>query len=244
MNYPGRLHITTGWLDPHQTTKLREDTSKRYKKAGSPFSGWLLHHQMSPETAQEWDAALVEFKNVAELRLSDFEALVAAVEHVFPQYSGQLKWAKKVLAGWKIDHEAAHTVPIGMNPTCLAATHMSTDGMPRLGVGMLLQRCRGLRPREMLELLPDHFVLPPGEQHLTVNTYIVVNLGVKQGTKIKRPQSSVLRYKQFPQLFKLILCLLMCTPRGQKIFPYSYSQYSKALNLEDWFPAAWLKHPY
>ena len=94
---------------------------------------------------------------------------------------------------------------------------------------MLLQRCRGLRPREMLELLPDHFVLPPGEQHLTVNTYIVVNLEVKQGTKIKRPQSSVLRYKQFPQLFKLILCLLMCTPRGQKIFPYSYSQYSKAL---------------
>ena len=184
---------------------------------------------MSPETALEWDTALVEYKNVAELKMSQFTGLVAAVEHVFPQYAGQLKWSKKVLAGWIIDHDTLHTVPMSMNATCFGACHFSTEGMPRLGVGMVLQRARGLRPREMLELLPEHFSLPPGERDLKVDTYIVVNLGVKQGTKLKRPQSTVLRFKQFPILFRLILALLLCTPPGQKVFPYSYAQYLTAL---------------
>ena len=50
------------------------------------FSKWLLEHDLVPYGSDAWDDAMVENKqSTPDLRESEFENLVAAIEFVFPR---------------------------------------------------------------------------------------------------------------------------------------------------------------
>ena len=68
--------------------------------------------------------------------------------------------------------------------------HLSTSGYARLGSGVVFQQRKGLRPGELLSILPEDIVLPE-EQSLTIMNATVF-LGLRTGTKAKRAQAIVL----------------------------------------------------
>ena len=146
-------------LDVHHGAKLRPSTHARYRAAAGKLV-WLKQNQFSPNSAGEWDDLLVEWKSDSDLRKSDFEAAVAAVEFLMPHLRGKLSWTRAVLAGWASAHVARHTVPLCRGPAHLLACHLAADGHPRLAAGLVLQRELGLRPSEMLDLRSDNVTLP------------------------------------------------------------------------------------
>ena len=220
-------------LDPHQRQKLTAKVLETYRSSSKKFVLWLFRHGLDPSTADEWDDCLVEYKNIAHegkgLSLAEFSELVASTEFVLPRLKGRLQWCRVVLAGYRIAHQTKHTTPMGEGPAVLFGCHFSARGHPRLGVGIMLQRDRGTRPNEMLQILPEHVLVPWDSYTDNHDRYIVINLGVKQGTKLKRPQSVVLREKESPFLFNKMLLLKLITPEGTPIFPYSLSSYRRIL---------------
>lgn len=229
MIFPGRCRLHLGHVDPQQTKKVKEKTLVIYRKALKPFTDWLLHHQENPTSAEEWDLLLGEWKIVSDLNLNQFQNLVAAFEFVFPRYKGQLEYCRAILKGWAIEYEPAHAVPMGTGPCALFGCHFSARGHPRLGIAIILQRARGLRPGEVLGIEPQHISVPWEQIHLSTNKYLVINLGVRHGTKHKRPQSVVVSESEFPFLYRQLLILKHFTPPSQKVFPYSLPFYRKEI---------------
>ena len=64
-----------------------------------------------PEGSEDWDDALVAFKQVSVSK-SDFEATAAAVEFFFPRFRGTLKRSRTIYKGWSVWHVPRHTVPL------------------------------------------------------------------------------------------------------------------------------------
>eukprot|EP00959_Pyramimonas_sp_CCMP1952_P224728 4699138-Pyramimonas_sp.AAC.1 len=90
----------------------------------------------------------------------NFEYAVAAVEFVFPRLRRKLTWSHSVIDAWRVAAEVKHAPPLGRAPANLAAIYFACWGVPRLGVGLLLQVDRGLRPSEMSQLRATDISLP------------------------------------------------------------------------------------
>ena len=189
-------------VDPQHAKKVSETTFLKYQSALEPFYRWLCKQGVSPSSAEDWDDCIVEYKQTEKLKKASFEKLVAALEFAIPRCKGNLEYARGVISGWGREHETKHTVPITGAPSKLAALHMSAAGAPRLGVGLVLQQRKGLRPNEMLMLQPEDVVNPmihishPGQECL------VLNLGMRVGTKAKRAQSVVIRKTEDPSAYE------------------------------------------
>ena len=179
---------------------------------------------MNPDTAEAWDDSLGEYKNSCLPSKAQFENLVAAVEFFFPRYRSQLKLSKAIVAGWSVSYVAKHTVPLTRAPAILIAAHFASFGMPRLGIGLLLQRELGLRPREMLSLATHDISLP--EHSLASAEYMTIALGSRSGTKAKRAQAVICRQRILVGLYRYLHAV---TYSGDRLVPYSYEQYRRAL---------------
>ena len=222
-----------GRLDEQQIAKVDPITITRYRKVASLFALWCFSVSIYPEDSESWDMALVEYKNSVDISKANFETLVATLEFVFPRYRRQFLWAKSILKGWNVSHVTRHTVPMTRGPAALFACCMATMGFARLGIALLLQQNQGHRPGETLQLFPDHCILPPEVQHNIQPgaRYIILNLGVRKGTKAKRPQSTILREDRAPKIFRLLLLLLSITPSGTPLFPYTVETFRKTLKI-------------
>ena len=212
-------------LDVHHGAKLRPSTHARYRAAAGKLVVWLKQNQFSPNSAGEWDDLLVEWKSDSDLRKSDFEAAVAAVEFLMPHLRGKLSWTRAVLAGWASAHVARHTVPLCRGPAHLLACHLAADGHPRLAAGLVLQRELGLRPSEMLDLRCDNVTLPEQVPALRGRPRAVLALGTRASTKAKREQAVVLRDPVLLGVLRWAAAMAV----GGRLFPYSYAQYRKLL---------------
>ena len=161
---------------------------------------WARSVGVYPDTAEEWDDALVEYKKSgAEVEnpfgLAKLTQLVSAMEFFFPRMKGKLALSHAVLKGWGISHVTRHTVPMGRGPCALFACHMSAGGWPHLATGCMLQSTCGLRPSEMLGLKCGDLSFPE-ERGMPSGTPIIVGLGLRTGTKLKRPQVAMVRPKR------------------------------------------------
>ena len=86
-----------------------------------------------------------------------------------------------------------------------------------------MQQQLGLRPSEVLEL-EGHDVTPPSRERDTV----VVGLGVRTGTKMKRPQAAIARRRE-RYAFELLWRLQKMRQPTERLFPYTYEQYRRLL---------------
>ena len=86
-------------LDVQQSAKITEQSLHRYQIAALPFANFLGDRFPDLLGPEDFDDALVEFKQGATVSKANFEKLVAAVEHPFPKFRGQLPWAHDVING-------------------------------------------------------------------------------------------------------------------------------------------------
>ena len=138
------------YLDSTARCKITQKTIDVYRCSVSSFTSWLLANQLGPQNAQQWDDLIAEWRHATQPSKTDFCNTVAAVEFFFPVYRGELKWAHAIKAGWDVSHVPNHTVPMMGNIVRLYACHCSAFGHPALGIGMVLQQKKGLRPSGML----------------------------------------------------------------------------------------------
>ena len=139
------------------------------------------------------------------------------------QLKGKLHWAHQIVAGWEVAQAVRHTIPLSLSVCLLFAARLSADGHALLGAAMLVQQQLALRPSEVLEL-EGHDITPPSWDRDT----IVVGLGVRTGTKMKRPQAAIARRRE-TQAFELLWRLQNMRQATERLFPYTYEQYRRLL---------------
>ena len=217
-------------IDPQHSGKVKEVTLKIYRKAASQLCTWLIKHDLSPATSEEWDDLIVEWKHLASPSKTEFCNALAAVEFFFVSYRGKLSWAHQVKAGWEIQHVPQHTIPMLSSVAKLYAIHFSCRSSPRLGVGLLFQQCKGLRPSEMLGVIAND-VSDSHELNAVGGPILVVALGVRSNTKAKRPQSVCLRRSEHRELYDVLNIFLKHTDAEDRLFPFTLEQYNRMLKL-------------
>ena len=181
------------FLDPDQEAKILSSTLERNQQAVGLYIKFLSDNGFGPTCAAEHDDLMVEFKSAEKLSKAQFESLVAGVEFAQPQMKGSFPWSRAVLSGWATRVQAKHTVPLSSGPAHLISAHLAALNHARLGVGMLLQQHLGLRPSEMLGLTPEDITLPEVMRRAMNSNCAMIGLGLRTGTKAKRPQAVLLR---------------------------------------------------
>ena len=204
-------------LDPDHAKSVKPGTLNRYRGAVQIFLNFLHCEGLKPQTFDELDAMVVYYKQQRLPTRSNFEVLLAALEFFFPHARGQLLWSKRVGKGMAIQQETHHTIPLPLAPAKLLAVLLSSRGLSRLGVGLLVQCLTGLRPSELLQLQKNH-VIEEGDK-------FIFRLGVKGGTKLKREQCTWLALNRDETVTCIFRRLLHGTDAGQKLWDYSYNEY-------------------
>ena len=121
-------------------------------------------------------------KNTDGLTRSDFSYLIAAVRFFHPRFKGHLGWSKAVSDGWDREHITRHAVPMLSGHASLVGTRLSAKGYARLCGGIILQQRKGLRPSDMLALLPEDINFSE-DSCLGGPPRVDIALGYKSGTK-------------------------------------------------------------
>ena len=154
------------------------------------FVHWCESHGVSPGDPCELDDLLVEWKNSGTVSKAQFQTALAAAELAIPSAKGHLTWARSVCTDWEVIAPVAHHAPLPKELAILIGVIMSACGFGRLGAGLIIQQRRGLRPSELLRLRAQDIMLP--EDLAFGNLHGLLNLGMKHGTKAKRPQAVLL----------------------------------------------------
>ena len=212
-------------IDPHQASKVKDKTLLLYRKSVGSVVAWLESNNFYPTEAEELDDALLEWKAATIPTKAKFEMAVASLEFLFPRFKGRLQWSRSVIAGWNASHSPKHTTPLPRGLSRLVGVHLVSRRYPRMAIGLCLQHARGVRPGELLQLVGSDVLLPE-DQAGAVSPCAIVSLGTTSGTKAKRRQYTLVKD---PMIICLLRYLLAETAPTAKLFPYSYSTYSKLL---------------
>ena len=186
-----RIASVTGprFLDPIIEGELKDATTKRYRNSLRQFMDFLIFHNFTFSNSDELDDFLVEWRRSRNVSKANFEAAVAACEHILPQYKHNLPWFRALLSAWGVSYVARRTVPLSREPGIFVACHMSAAGHAKLGAGLIIQTSLGLRPSELIGLQCDDVMLPEDRGSGSTHQHVVVGLGVRAGTKAKRAQT-------------------------------------------------------
>lgn len=216
--------------DPDFIGRVKAITLERYKAALRPFTAWAIQEGLNPTSPVEWDEALLDYRAVqcTTMTKAKFTTLVAALEFYQPPIKGRLVWCKTVLSGWSRRTKIRHTTPMGSKPGTLVAIHMAARGNPRMGLGLMLQIRTGLRPGELLQLLPEHIVFPEDQGVWDDTSPIIVALGAKAGTKAQRAQVAMIRPGE-PHFWGALKACRDSTPAGYFIFPCTMLAYRREI---------------
>ena len=162
-------------LDPQVESKVQPKTLEGYRRAARGFADWLVANDLRPTEPLEWDDLMAEWKAHNAITKTEFAKCLAALEYFFHQLKGKLHWAHQIVAGWEVAMPVRHTIPLVLTVCLLFAARLSADGHALLGAAMLV-----------------HDILPPTRDRDT----IVVGLGIRTGTKMKRPQAAIARRRE------------------------------------------------
>ena len=202
-------------LDTDLASRILPATLARYRSAAANFSHWCSEHAHNPWYAHEWDEAVIEWKNLANPPKSSIELTVAAVEFFFPRFIGRWVFAREALDGIRRVYTPNHHTSCGRAPTALPAIYVASMGHPRLAGGIVLAQRRGLRPAELIRIMPKDIFLPSERPWMPVAT-CTIGLGMVASTKVKRPLHALLRA---PDDADLIWFLESCKSRTPENYP-------------------------
>jgi len=213
------------FLDPDFLARVKPITLQRYKSAALAVTSWAQSQGYAPEQAEDWDDLLFEFKHAhPQLTRPKFVQAVAAIEFFVPKLKKNLPWAHACLSGWHKRSSVRHTVPLTSKPAKLMAIHMANRGKKRLGLGLVLQTVTGMRPNELLHILPEHVLFPEDQGDARAKVPVVIALGVKAGTKSGRSQTVMIK-PEHAELWKVLKACRNSTPPGMFMFPFTITSY-------------------
>ncbi|MDA8582913.1 hypothetical protein N9L68_01745 [bacterium] len=217
------LHLFA--LDRHQLCKVRPNTLEVYRKHVAAFHSWYVSQGYSWASLEDLDMLLVLWKNWAGPSKAAFVNALAGVELAWPWAKGSLAWAHMVQAGWSIDAPPQHTLPRPMEIALVFSACWVRSGLRRVGAFHMLQRRRGHRPRESLQLRAGDITFPRADSARTGMEAVVIHFGVRQGTKNRRPEADVvLPSDQRSQEILYWLCDGL-SPRDLLAGPFQYGTY-------------------
>ena len=188
-----------------------------YQKAVRLFLAWVVEHQLVLGSLYELDDLLVEWRFMMNISKAIFAHAVAAIEVAIPGAKACLPWAHAVMKDLILTVPAQHHIAMPWKIALIVAVTLAAAGASRLGAGILVQHTRGLRPSELLGLRQSDVLLPedrPLRQHET----IVLNLGMKSGTKARRAQAVMIPVAGHPVTVSVLTALKRSTPPNQLIF--------------------------
>jgi hypothetical protein len=216
---------------PVSLSRRQPATVSGYQRCLLAFLAWCDCHGVVFCCAWELDDLLVEWQVSGAATKSQFAAAVAAAELGSPTVKGQLTWARQVLKDWEIISPVSHHIPMPKQLAILIAFGLAVRDRGRLGAGIIIQQDKGLRPGELLSLLPEHVTLPE-QQHFGTCSAAVVSLGVKTGTKAKRPQAVTFNEKCNPLSLLLLRELVGSTPKEVQLMAgITLQQYQTELRI-------------
>ena len=212
--------------DFHQLAKVREATLRVYRKAITIFVAWYVGLNLRWHSVAQLDALLVEFKNSPQARVtkSQFQGLVAAVELLLPWTKRCLPWSHAVLNGWSISAGIAHTIPEPENIAYILLACWARIGLRRVGAAHLLQRLRGHRPGETLNLRAGDVRRVDPRQAAGAGR-AVLHLGTRHGTKAKRPEADIVFASDTLALELIDYLTAGVPPEARLLGGYTYGQY-------------------
>jgi integrase len=224
--------LVTQFLDPDQAGRVKDSTLQLYRSAAQRFVRWAREEDLCLLAAEDWDTALVIYKNVQKerglLTRSNFITLVAAVEFFFPTHKTKLPWSHAVTNGWNVVAQVKHTVPMGLHFAKLVAVHFGALNWGRLGIGVCVQCAAGLRPSEMLNLHPVDVIFPEDLGRTLSDFPVQINVGPRTNTKLKRPQVAYL-FIRHQDVVEALRALCHKTVPDQPLFPFTLDFYRRAL---------------
>ena len=215
-------------LDPLSLSRRTPLTMRAYRRALGRFLAWCEGHGVAVRSASELDDLLVEWRFQQQVPRAVFEHALAAAEMAVPAAKGALVWARATSKDLAVALPVAHHLPLPWQFALLLAVAFSVLGSPRLGLGLLLQQQRGLRPSEMLNLRGQDVALPEA-MAFGPRSAAVINLGARTGTKAKRAQAVLVHEARHGLLLFVLRVLKACTPDEQFLFPATLDQYRRLL---------------
>ena len=141
---------------------------------------------------------------------------------------GRFSWSHAVLSGWGVQLPTKHTVPMTSFPAALICVHFSSLGYARLGGGQVLQQRLGLRPGEVTTLVPEDICFPEEVTGIP-NGMIIIGVGMRKGTKLKRPQAAYLDPSKNGDVAELLRRFKRSTPPGHRLVPHSLDCWRRML---------------
>lgn len=211
-------------LHPDLRQRVRDDTLIKYQKSFEAFTEYLQkQYDLVLTSPEDLDLLLMEFRTEAELTRAQHISLVASAEFFLPNVKGKLVVCREALRGRACGEPVNHTVPLTLECCYLFAAWHASEDRQRIGAAMLVQHSTGLRPSELLALMPEHVHLP-----LDRMQSITIRLGATYSTKVKREQYVLVDPVTQDLAFSLMARLCIVTPRGSRLFPFGYQTYNNA----------------
>ena len=164
---------------------LTEASKRDYRRASADFTKWAAGRELRLETPRDFDYALWLYAN--GLSKSRLGLTLAAVERLWPPLRKALPWTRARVAGLQITVPTLHHPPM-LWPIALAIAWGLAVCAPRPVCQLsLLMRLLGLRAGEAIKIKPED--ITEGFQNLAAPGTAIVGLGIRGGTKNKRPQA-------------------------------------------------------
>ena len=197
---------------------------KQYQRSVARFIDYLDEVGIAPHGAEEWDDMLVEYKNARALTKGQFASTISGVEFFFPRYK-PFTWAKKVSDAMAIEADVDHTMPMLPNAANLIASKMALKGYATVGAMLVLQVTCGLRPSDAYrKLKPRHIHIPSDP-----SKPVVIRLGAKTGTKVKREQFAMIDQKEHPEVVLMLKRWISVTPPDEFLCKVGYDKVNSLL---------------
>ena len=103
-------------------------------------------------------------------------------------------------------------------------------GPPRLAGGIVLAQRKGLRPGELLRVIPSDISLPEDKSD-SLSGVCTIGLGMASGTKVRRPQYCILRLPEDSDIIAFLRVARTLTPKGVPIVPCALDLFRRLLRL-------------
>ena len=206
--------------------RVKPVTLKEYRRALARLLAWLDENNTTPSGAQEWDESACKYCALECLSHGQMGTLIAALEFCFPRFKRHLVVTRADAEGMLKDTPIVHKHPLCRGPASLFAAHGASRGIPRVGVALIVQQAAGLRPMELLILMPENILF----QDSLLGQVAILKLGSIVHTKARREQVAYIYLAGDPNAYKLLTQLVDAVPAGCRLFDFSYNYYNKFIS--------------